>query len=71
MKLYRAIIRDTRYTEGYKGSVELFKSKKSLKEWFDMKKKIHNINYEAMKIVHNHVNPFTEVLVGIEEVEAK
>lgn len=68
MKMYRAIIRNTRYKEGYCGSVELFKTKKSLREWFEMRKVSHFERY-GYPSAFNH--PFNEVLVGIEEVEAK
>jgi len=66
MKMYRAIIRDTRYEESYKGSVELFKTKKSLKEWFELREMRH---YQLQgDIERKHMREFSEVLIGIEEV---
>lgn len=69
MKLYRAIIRDTNYGEAYKGSVELFKSKKSLKEWFEQRKDTHYVM--QMNWYPHQQTEFREVLIGIEEVNVK
>lgn len=81
MKFYRAIIRNTRYSESYEASRELFKTKKLLIKWFKLLEEEHKqlreelkgsrsdgLTFAALQVMNN---PFSKVLVGIEEVEVK
>lgn len=70
MKMYRAITRDTRYVEAYSASPQLFKTKKSLKEWF---KSMEQSHYDTQKFFEGFKKQdrFPLVMIGIEEVDVK
>lgn len=72
MKMYRAIIRNTRYSEAYFTSQELFKTKKSLKQWFSLREEKHHNTFNEDVDTHSiFFTSFNEVLIGIEEVNIK
>lgn len=68
MKFYRAIIRNTHYSHSYYASVELFKTKKMLKVWFELQKELY---YNSQDLNGKYAEDFNKVLVGIEEVNIK
>lgn len=69
MKMYRPVIRDTSYSESYKTFDSLFRTKKSLKEWF---KRMQDRHDDAQAdLGDRYQDRFPYVLVGIEEVNVK
>lgn len=74
MKLYRAIIKDTRYNE-FQQTSTLFQSPEAAGEWFQDRKVSHEQreNYREQSYVPRDQRgfvrkAFTEVLVGCEQV---